>query len=53
MFSVQTAGYDNVLIPETTYRCSIMSGWTGKECVYADAMIKIWDDMEQNNKSRQ
>ena len=53
MFSVQTAGYDNVLIPETTYRCSIMSGWTGKECVYADAMIKIWDDMESNNKSRQ
>ena len=43
MFSVQTAGYTNVVIPEYTYRANYMYGWTGKEAVFADAMIKFWD----------
>ena len=43
MFSVQTAGYTNVLIPEYTYRANYMFGWTGKEALFADAMIKFWD----------
>lgn len=46
VFSVQTAGYDNILIPEMAERTAIMYGWTGKESVFADAYIKIWDDIQ-------
>ncbi len=46
VFSCQTAGYDNVLIPEMSYRTAFMYGWTGKEAVFADAYIKQWDDIE-------
>lgn len=49
VFSIQTAGYDNVVIPEYAYRTNIMYGWTGKEAVFADAMIKQWDEIEANN----
>lgn len=43
VFSVQTAGYDNSVLPENENRVSILTGWTGKESVYAKAMIDIWD----------
>ena len=46
MFSVQTAGYNNVLIPEYVYRANYMYGWTGKEVLFADTMIKFWDQKE-------
>jgi hypothetical protein len=50
VFCVQTAGYDNVLVPETGYRTSILTGWTGKELVYADAINKLWDEFDQNHQ---
>ena len=50
VFSVQTAGYDNVCVPEMAYRTSILYGWTGREAVYGQAMIDIWDDIENKNK---
>lgn len=46
MFSVQTAGYTNVVIPEYAYRSNVMYGWTGKEVLFADAMIKFWNQKE-------
>ena len=46
VFSVQTAGYDNSVLPENEYRTSILTGWTGKESVYANALIDIWNKME-------
>jgi len=46
VFSVQTAGYTNVLLPEYTYRANYLYGWTGKEVLFADAMIKFWDAKE-------
>lgn len=46
IFSVQTAGYDNVLIPEMAYRTSILTGWTGKEAEYASMNISQWDAIE-------
>lgn len=46
VFSVQTAGYTNVLIPEYGYRTNIMFGWTSKELIFADTMIKFWDDKD-------
>ena len=47
VFSVQTAGYTNVVIPEYGYRTNIMYGWTSKELIYADAMIKLWDEHDE------
>lgn len=44
MFSVQTAGYDNAVLPEYAYRTSMMSGWTGKEALFAKMLIDIWDN---------
>ena len=29
VFSVQTDGYDNIVVPENSYRTAIMYGWTG------------------------
>ena len=49
VFSIQTAGYDNVVIPEYAYRTNIMYGWTGNEAVFAKAMIDQWDEIEQRN----
>lgn len=46
VFCVQTAGYDNVLIPENGYRTSILYGWTGKELTYADTINKFWDEVD-------
>lgn len=49
VFSVQTSGFTDAVIPEYAYRTNIMQGWTGKEAVFADAMIKQWDEMESRN----
>lgn len=49
VFSVQTAGYDNVVIPEYAYRTNIMYGWTGREAVFAKAMIDQWNEIEDRN----
>jgi hypothetical protein len=49
VFSIQTAGYDNVVIPEYAYRTNIMYGWTGNEAVFAKAMIDQWDAIENRN----
>lgn len=49
VFSIQTAGYDNNVLPEYAYRTNIMYGWTGKECVFADTMIKLWDSIEKHS----
>lgn len=51
VFSIQTAGYDNNLIPEYAYRTNIMYGWTGKELVFADEMIKQWNEIEKRNEA--
>ena len=51
VFSIQTAGYENVLIPEMAYRTAILYGWTGKETVFADAYIKQWDAIEAAQKN--
>lgn len=51
VFSIQTAGYDNVVIPEYAYRTNIMYGWTGKEAVFAEAMINQWNELDSKNSS--
>lgn len=46
IFTVQTAGYNNVVVPEYAYRTNVLYGWTGKESLFADTMIKFWDEKE-------
>ena len=46
VFCIQTAGYTNVAVPEYGYRTNIMYGWTGKEILFADEMIRFWDEMD-------
>ncbi|MCL1993743.1 MAG: hypothetical protein FWG66_12445 [Spirochaetes bacterium] len=53
VFSVQTAGYNNVCIPEYGYRTNILYGWTGKELLFAKKMIEFWDDLDGNNQRNQ
>ncbi len=48
VFSVQTAGYTNICIPEYGYRTNIMFGWTGKEIIFAKTMIDFWNQIEEN-----
>lgn len=48
-FSIQTAGYDNVLVPEMAYRCAFLSGWTGKETQFMKEYIDLWDEIEKKS----
>lgn len=52
-FSVQTAGYDNIVVPEYGYRTNLLYGWTGKELIFADTMIKMWDELEIKESNKQ
>ncbi len=52
VFCVQTAGYDNVLLPEYGYRTNILSGWTGKELIFADEMNKFWDEIDARKENK-
>lgn len=53
VFSVQTAGYDNNVLPEYAYRTAILYGWTGREAEFAKTIIDIWDKAENNNLLQQ
>lgn len=46
VYSIQVGGYTNALIPEYGYRTTLLSGWTGKELVFADAVNRTWDEIE-------
>ncbi|MCR5733120.1 MAG: TROVE domain-containing protein [Lachnospiraceae bacterium] len=48
VFCIQTAGYNNVVVPENGYRTSLLYGWTGKELVYADMINKVWDEKRRS-----
>ena len=49
-FSVQTAGYQDAVIPEHIYRGAVLYGWTGKEVLFASKLIEQWDEAEKNKK---
>ena len=46
VFTVQTAGYNNSLVPENLYRGTVLTGWTGKESLYAKTIIDTWDEVD-------
>lgn len=52
VFMVQTAGYTNVLVPEYGYRTNILTGWTGKETLFAKAMIDFWDEIDNKKEKK-
>jgi len=52
VFSVQTAGYTNAVVPNMTYRTAILTGWTGKEVQFAAEYIKQWDEIEAKRESQ-
>jgi hypothetical protein len=47
VYTVQVAGYDNNVLPHNLYRTAILSGWTGKEVLYASKMNDLWNQIEQ------
>ena len=53
VFCIQTAGYTNVLVPEYGYRTAILYGWTGKELVFADAINRMWNELESREPENQ
>lgn len=52
VFCVQTAGYNNSVIPEMGYRFANLYGWTGKEVQFAAEYIKQWDEIEAKRESQ-
>lgn len=52
VFCIQTAGYTNVLVPEYGYRTAILYGWTGRELIFADAMNRIWNELENREPEK-
>jgi 60 kDa SS-A/Ro ribonucleoprotein len=50
IFSIQTAGYNNSVMPESLYRGALLAGWTGKEVVYAKRIIDIWNEIENRDQ---
>lgn len=52
VFCIQTAGYNNVLVPEYGYRTNILQGWTGKEAAFAETMIKLWDEKDAQKAAK-
>lgn len=53
VYCIQTAGYTNVLVPEYGYRSAILYGWTGKELIFADALRRTWDELEERESEKQ
>lgn len=52
LFTVQTAGYNNSVLPENLYRGAILAGWTGKEIVYAKVLIDTWNKVESSGNRK-
>jgi hypothetical protein len=46
VFCVQTAGYGNTALPEMMPRVANLSGWTGKEALFAAKYIAEWDRVQ-------
>lgn len=46
VYSIQTAGYDNMVVPEHAYRTSIFSGWNGNFLTFAAMVNEQWDNLD-------
>ena len=52
VFCVQTAGYDNIVLPEYGYRTNLLYGWTGKELQFIDIMNRFWDEKDKEKEQK-
>lgn len=52
VFTVQTAGYNTNLVPNMSYRCGILTGWTGNEIEFAKRYIDEWDRIESKSSTK-
>lgn len=50
VFSVQTAGYDNAVLPEYVERGAMLYGWTGMEGLFASRMAALWNNVDNDNE---
>lgn len=48
VYSIQTAGYNDMVVPEHAYRTSIFSGWNGNFLTFADMVNKQWDEVDSS-----
>jgi hypothetical protein len=46
IFTVQVGGYNNSILPENLYRGAVLAGWTGRETLFAGAIIDTWNQIE-------
>ena len=46
VFSIQTAGYNDSILPQSTYRGANLSSWTGREVFYAEKLIELWKKID-------
>ena len=46
VFSIQTAGYNDSVLPQSTYRGANLSSWTGREVFYAEKLIELWNKID-------
>ena len=46
VFCIQTAGYNDSILPQSMYRATNFASWTGKETVYAKKVIALWDQLD-------
>jgi hypothetical protein len=45
-YCCQTAGYPNVLVPQNSYRCSMLTGWSNNQAEYIYQLEDIWNEVE-------
>lgn len=50
-YCCQTAGYPNVLVPQNSYRCSMLTGWSSNQADYIYQLEDIWNEVESKNKN--
>lgn len=51
VYCCQTAGYDNMVVPQMSYRTALLSGWTGKEALFMDMYRAQWDKVDEASKN--
>ena len=52
VYSIQTAGYDNMVVPEHAYRTSIFSGWNGNFLTFAAMVNEQWDSLDDLHRNK-
>jgi hypothetical protein len=50
-YCCQTAGYPNVLVPQNSYRCSMLTGWSNNQAEYIYQLEDIWNEVDSKSKN--